>query len=61
MAYQFKFTNLSSEEKDRLLEMRVPNHDERTDNDLWIKSASERIETDLQMAEEAVKVFLGKS
>lgn len=60
MSYKLRYTELSTEQMNKVLEMSIGNSDEQTNNERWVVKAKQRIDTDLELAEQALEVFLGR-
>jgi len=55
--YQLKYKTTSEEEIDEILKLSISNDEPSTDNEEWIANSSSRVDTDLELAEEAISLF----
>ena len=51
-------TDLTDEQVKKLQAMHIPNNDECTDEDQWVKNCTDRADTDIETTKEAIKIFL---
>ena len=58
MGYKLKYSELSEEDTEKILKMHIGNHDDATQADKWIANARARIDTDLELTENAIDLFL---
>jgi hypothetical protein len=59
MTHIKKHVNLSPEQINRLMEMKIPNSDDVTDEEKWVSNAEKIIDSEIIRTERAIGVFLG--
>ncbi len=59
MTVKPKYVNLSPDQISRLMEMKIPNSDDITDEDRWVSNADKIIESEISQTENAIGVILG--